>query len=398
MIAYNLQWLHALRVQELAAQWHKKNLLTDAQHQLVEQHYPVGFYSPNVFIRIGLGFFCCVLLGAFQSFVWVLVGISSEWSSVVSVMGGFNLFLGAGCLLALEFVIKNRHHYASGIDDILLYSGMGQCIAGLLLFISDRDDPLPFFCIAFPFLATGAVRYLDRLLTILAYGCLFTIIMLVVNKIPSMALYLLPLTGILFSIAVYMLVKKNQAKTAWQPWAGNLQVLEVLSLITLYLSGNYLMIQEGADELFGMPQVPLAWFFWGFTFLMPLGFIYVGLRNKDRILLWMGLGCVSFAVFTFRTYFHVMPLPTASTLAGAFLFAIAYFSIQYLKKGKVTFTYAPDEAHKPFFAEAEALAVAQTFGHTTQTPQNDLSFGGGQFGGGQFGGGQFGGGGAGGDY
>lgn len=167
-----------------------------------------------------------------------------------------------------------------------------------------------------------------------------------------------------------------------------LQVVEILSLITLYVSGNYLVIQESADMLFGLPQVPLAWFFWGFTFLMPVGFVYVGLRNKDRILLWMGLGCLGLAVFTFRTYFHVMPLPMASTLAGTFLFAIAYFSIQYLKKGKVTFTYSAEDAQKPFFMEAEGLVVAQTFGHSTQTPDNNLNFGGGKFGGG----------GAGGDY
>ncbi len=388
MIAYNRQWLNALLVQKSAESWHKKSLLTDAQHQQIQEQYPVGFYSPNVFIRIGLGFFCYILLGACQSFFWVMAGIATDWNDMLPVMGTVCLLLGAGTLLALEYLIRTRHHYASGIDDVLLYAGIGQVIAGMLLFIANTDKPLPFFCLAFPFLAAGAIRYLDRLLTFLAYSCLLFIILLIVNEIPEMALYLLPFTGILFSAAAHWFAKKNQQRTDWQPWAGNLQVVEVLSLITLYLSGNYWMIQQSAEELFGFAQVPLAWFFWAFTFAMPVGFVFMGLRTKDRVLLWMGLGCLAFAVFTFRSYFHVLPLPTAATIAGALLFAVAYFSIQYLKKGKVLFTYAPDDTGKPLFVEAETLIIAQTFGNTSQTPENDLSFGGGKFGGG----------GAGGDY
>ncbi len=389
MIAYNHQWLYALQIQEAAAHWQKKNLLSADQQQLILQHYPAGFYSPNVFIRIGLGFFCCILLGAFQAFLWVLVGISSNWDSALPAMGILNILLGAGCLLVLEFVIKSRHHYSSGIDDVLLYTGLGQIIGGIFLFLTKVDEPLVFCIVALPFLATGAVRYIDRVLTALAYACLLVIVLLIVNKFPSLALYLLPFTGILFSVGAYAAAKNYQTRESFRLWMGNLQVIEVLSLITLYISGNYLIIQQGAEEMFGLAQVPLSWFFWVFTFGMPLGFIYVGLRNKDRILLWMGLGCVAFAVFTFRTYFHVMPLPMAATFAGAFLFAIAYFSIQFLKKGKVAFTYTAEDAQKPFFMESEALVVAQTFGHTT-SPASDANL--------QFGGGQFGGGGAGGDY
>ncbi|MDJ1500066.1 hypothetical protein [Xanthocytophaga agilis] len=385
MLAYNSQWLNNNQIQEQTKNWFKRNLISQEQSLLIQQHYPAGFYTPNAFIRIGLGFFAAILLGAAQSFFWAVVGLASGGDGMFGVMGFLYLLQSVGCFFILESFIKSRHHYASGIDDILLYTTVGEMIAGMCLLAPEMDDPIPYLCIGLPFLVIGAVRYIDRILTVLVYGCLLTIVLLIVNKIPGMALYLLPFTGIGFSLAAYFLVKKYQKLYSLRYWLGNFQIIEILSLITFYLSGNFLFIQESAEELFGLPVVPMGWFFWTFTLSVPLGYMYLGLKNKDRGMLWIGLGCVAFAVFTFRTYFHVMPLPYAASLAGGFLFVLAYVAIQYLKKGIPGFTYEPEDTNKPVFLEAEALVVAQTLGHS-QTPEKDFSFGGGQVGGGGAGG------------
>jgi len=388
MIAYNQQWLDGLMARASALQWHKKSLLNDEQWQLIQDHYPAGFYTPNVFIRIGLGFFCCILIGAMQSFLWMIVLLSSDGNILLPVIGVLTVLLGISCLAGLEFVIRGRHHYASGIDDVLLYAGIGQVLTGIFLVPEGFDTMLPYFVVALPLLVAGAVRYTDRLLTFLAYICLLAIALLVVGEIPELALYLLPLTGILFSVGIYMLVKRYQQQADWRYWSGNLHILEVMSLITFYTSGNYWVVQQGAESFFELSVVPMAWFFWVFTFGVPAVYLYKGLRNKDRVMLWIGLGCVAVAVFTFRAYFQVLPMAKAASIAGAFLFTVAYFSIRYLKRGVAGYSYQPEDTQKPLFVEAETLVIAQTFGSDTQTDEPDLSFGGGKMGGG----------GAGGDY
>jgi hypothetical protein len=58
MIAYSSQWLEALQVRRQAARWHRKNMIGTAQYEAILAAYPVGFYTPNVVVRIGLAIFC----------------------------------------------------------------------------------------------------------------------------------------------------------------------------------------------------------------------------------------------------------------------------------------------------------------------------------------------------
>ena len=124
----------------------------------------------------------------------------------------------------------------------------------------------------------------------------------------------------------------------------------------------------------------MAWFFWTFTFAVPALYIWGGLRQKDRLLLDVGLGCLAAVVLTYRYYFHVLPLAWAAAIGGAVLLAIAYFSIRYLRKNAGAYTYEAG-AEKSLFQEVEVQVIAQTMGGQTTPVQKD-TFGGGQFGGG----------------
>jgi len=385
MIAYNRQWLDALQVRDAAAFWHGKHLLNDEAWQAIRHGYHVGFYSPNVFIRIGLGIFCFILVGG-------VAGLAALAFSVLSLdslpVTGTLLFLFGVCTLAaLEFFVRSRHHHGSGIDDVLLYIGASQLIGGLCLIFSFSEEPLFYCCLALPILVIGAIRYADTLLTALAYCCLLAIVCLIANEINFLMPQVLPFLGILFSGAAYWLARTQKQKMSWRFWSANLRVVETMSLILLYLSGNFWTLQYVGEELSGLYSISFPWFFWAFTFAIPALYVWFGLRRKDRLLLGVGLGCVAMAVFTFRYFFHLMPLAGASTLSGAFLFALAYLCIRRLKKGGLPFTYNAEDAEKPMFSDAEALLAAQAFGAKTE-PADGISFGGGKFGGG----------GAGGDY
>lgn len=378
MIAYDRTELDALRIRDTAREWHRQGLLSEEKWQAVSAHYPVRFYSPNVFVRIGLAVFTVVLLLAAAGLYGLVVDAHSIEEVALSCF-----FFGIVLLSALEiWAIRSARHFGSGIDDMLLYFTTTALLTSVFLLMPRDSQPLTYACATLPVLLTGSIRYLDRLLAAAAFVCLLLIVVLIANEAPRLALYLLPFAGMLVSGAIYWFARQGQRRYTWCHWHGSLLVLELLALVIFYASGNYWVVQQIGSGWLQLEHVPLPQVFWAFTFATPMAYIYLGLRQKDRLLLDVGLGCVAIAVFTFRYYFHVMPLAWAAVIGGAMLFALAYFSIRYLKKSAGGFTYEPD-ADKALLQEIEQQLIAQNLAsQPTPATDNPEPFGGGRFGGG----------------
>ena len=376
MIAYNRTWLDAFKIKEKAKEWLKKGLITEGVSKSIEEKYPEDFYSPNVFIRIGLFLFGSILILAIAAFIALLFGLDSTTGFAIIC-----LFLGILCFVALENIVKK--HYQSGLDDVFLYAGLWFIVGGLAYMMFKFDDLLPLLCLAFPFLLFASIRYIDRLLTAMTFCCLGLIIILFFQRIaPSVALYILPFIGMIYSSIAYFWTIKNKDKYDLRHWSGNMDILEAVALIAFYASGNYYVLQQAGLAYFGIETVAMDWLFWIFTFVVPLAYIYSGLMRKDRWMLNIGLVCVAASILSYRYYFHVLSLEVAAILGGAVLLAIAYFSIKYLNKNKTSYIYEQDEDNKSLFANSEALIIAQSFGHQTPTADDKPIFGGGDFGGG----------------
>jgi O-antigen/teichoic acid export membrane protein len=133
----------------------------------------------------------------------------------------------------------------------------------------------------------------------------------------------------------------------------------------------------------------MAWLFWILTVATPLFYIYRGVRKKDHLFIWTGLGLVAAAIFTIRYYYHLIPVEWALISGGIVMIAIAYGLIRYLKTPRHGFT--SQEASSKNLLEnlhLESLVIAETFGgpSTVKAPSNDFQFGGGSGGGGGAGG------------
>ncbi|MBK9338956.1 MAG: hypothetical protein IPM98_21425 [Lewinellaceae bacterium] len=378
MIPYNRIWLDALLTRDAALDWHRQGLFSDEKWQVVQARHVVHFYSPNVFVRIGLAIFTLILLLAGVG----LGGLILDADSVE----GFALlcfFYGLILLAALEmWAIGSARHFGSGVDDMLLYFGTSMLLGSVYLLLPYNTGVLTYACLTLPFLVAGSIRYLDRLLAAAAFVCLLVVVLLAARETPRLALYILPFAGMLTAAGTYFFAQYGQRRYDWRYWHGVLVVLELLALVFFYVSGNYWVVQQAGAAWFQLEQVPLAWFFWAFTFAVPVAYIFWGLRQKDRLLLDVGLACVAVAVFTFRAYFHVMPLAWAAVIGGVLLFATAYLSIRYLKKSGGAYTYDA-AADQSLLQEIEQQLLAQHLAHQqSQTPTLGDSFGGGQFGGG----------------
>ena len=376
LIAYNTNDLNALLITEKAQIWHNRGWLSPELWTEIKANYTINFYSPNIFMRMGGFVFSLILMTAvFALLILFMGGIGDKSLSILAVL------VGAVSMAILEFIIKSKH-YKSGIDEALLYGGLSFIIGGLTEILHLNPTELPFYCLFLPCLSMAAIRYIDNALTIVAFIFLLVIVILTTFKFPSIAPLILSFVVMLFSVIIYLMAIKMQQNKALIYWHTHLNTLEALALITFYASGNYFILQQANATYFNNPIVAMPYVFWFFTFSIPVLYIYKGLKDKNRLLLSIGLLAIAAGVSTFRYYFHIMPLEIAAIIGGVVLLSIAYFSIKYLKNNKTPFTYDEAEGDKPFYQHAESLIIAQTFGHQhTQEGEKPL-FGGGDFGGG----------------
>ena len=112
--------------------------------------------------------------------------------------------------------------------------------------------------------------------------------------------------------------------------------------------------------------------------------MFYGLKQKDKVLLWMGLLLVALSALTFKYYFSLGHPEISLTIAGIVMISIAYLSIRYLKTDKHHITFKEEIDEDNFLKlNAEALVMVQSFTQPiTITNTSAEDFGGGGFGGG----------------
>jgi hypothetical protein len=385
--AYPLAWPQNTAMRQAASRWQKQGFITPGQHAAIDAAYPIDYYRPNVFVRIGLFIFTC--LGAAASAG--VVALFSQGSVV-----GVCLVCGAGAFFVLEQAIKSSRHYHSGFDNALLYSGLlavavllGYAYAQLLpgTVLDDFSPASPrLTLLLLPLLAlllAAGWRYADQLVAALAY---LTYLTLVANLLLQLSLgrVLLPFAVMLASAAAYLLCRRllehTKVRYYYKP---ALTVVRVLAIVTFYLGGNYLVVREGNAALNNLPesiQIPFAPLFYLTTVAIPLLYIVLGLRRHNRLLLLVGLFVVGFSLYTYRHYRSLLPPEIAATLAGVALIVFAVWALRYLRRPRHGLSSAAEEHAPPHF-NLESLIVAQTAEVPThQAPA--FEFGGGESGGG----------------
>ena len=387
MIAYNSVSLDNKLVQEQAAEALAKNCITAEDNTRIRAAYPVDFYSPNIYIRIGLIILCAIIV-TFS--VGLLYLITSPGSSDTGV-GILWIFCGFICYGVLEAMIYGKKHFRSGVDDALLWMAGTLILAGISL-ANYRIAALSLFLLAFVLAFYFTLRFADRLMALVAYGALLACLFKMMTALGGLGNQLLPFLIMAVSVAVYFLAASLSANPKLRHYHAGTILIKAASLLSFYLAGNYFVVRELSVALLDLPlqpgqSLPLGWLFWILTIVTPFAYIYQGIRKKDAVFLWVGLALVAAAVFTIRSYYHVLPIEWALVLGGILLIAVSYALIKYLRIPRNGFTgELSDDRHLLQNLHVESLIIAETLSTTAPTPSNDFRFGGGSGGGGGAGG------------
>lgn len=395
MIIYNKKWLSNLIIQDQIAIAHNQGDINAEELKKIKEKYPVGFYSPNIFLRVGIFLLTLIILcfsmGLISLVAYDLKLLDSPY---------YYFFLGLINYTVLEYMVRVKHHYRSGADDALMWVAAGLFLTAYIflmdqIFLSKPDHPAALFMYSFSFLLATyfALRFSDLLMAITAVLALAAFIFYAWLAIEFYAFDTLPFLMMSLSAVIYYTTKQLAASKKYPFYNNSITAVTIVSLLLFYLSGNFFIVRELGAEISNQPlqeaqPVPFAWFFWAWTFIIPVLYIGFGLKKKDVIQLRVGLVLIAAAAFTLKNYYDIMPSELLMLGAGTVLVAIAWSTIKYLKTPKKGFTSAEiDDGNALDSIQIESLIVGETF----SGPQPGAT-------GHQMGGGNFGGGGASGNF
>ena len=381
MIAYNKTWLANLRMQQQVKYNVERGNISDAEFKMIAEKYPVGFYTPNVFVRVGLFILTCIIV----LFADGLLSLMAAGGNIADT-GGWAIFLGLLSYGALELMVNAKYHFRSGVDDALLFTAGCAFIGGFAMLLyknNETSDLLVLAVLIFLLTLYFTIRFADMLAAAVCCSSFLWAVFLCWIRIGGLSA--VPFVIMLVSGAIYWAARKYGSKKDLVNYSDCLGIVQVLSLVALYAAGNYYVIATLSAEMMNQ-KGPVAFgaFFWAWTILMPFVYIGLGIKQKNAILLRTGLALVTAAVLTFRNYYHLLPVDVMLTIAGVALLGLVYAIMRYLKTPKHGFTCAePDTVNTLDHLKIESLIVAETFAHAPAAPANDgVKFGGGDFGGG----------------
>ena len=382
MIAYNIEWLDNLLLHDELEAASVENDINDEEKRTALKAYPVGFYTPNFFIRIGLAILTIIIV----AFSFGLVSLLVLSNANEKTFGAISIFFGVFCYGILELMVQQKSHYHSGVDDALLCMA-GICFIGGINLIGDisiSSNCLLIFLLAFYLLC----RFANALMAIVSVGAFLLLVFFTYIKFGYVAKATAPFLLLLLAAGIYFFAKYLSNKIACRLYKRALVFVEITALLCGYAAINYFVVNQTANSMFGFTikaRQPLAFafLFWSLTILLPLVYIFRGVQKKDAVILRVGLILIAAIVFTIRNYYTFLPSEMMLFICGAIMLIVSFGLIRYLEPPKFGFTSAVlANTNNIGNINIEALIIAETFSGTQQPTSNDTNFGGGSFGGG----------------
>jgi hypothetical protein len=389
MIVHDKNLLDNLGLLEEAVLLESGGFINKEQYNLIKKELPSFKIHRNILVRIGF-FLLGSLLYLSICGVISLLGFSGSSNDDFIYIGCY-LFAVIG--FAGSEILAQNNYYRHGLDDTFILGSILN--AGFAIGISTEGDNFSAVAITVALVSLMMyLRYLHLLSALVFYLAFASLLGYIIFEYLEAGQAILPFFMMLFTAVTYYLCSNLIKKLKDFYYYNGIFLIKNTALVLFYLSGNYFIVREFSaslsEEYYEVsPEIPFSWFFWCFTFLVPAAYLFYALKNKDKILLWIVILTLGFSIFTFRNYFHVLPVEAALTLGGLILFAIAYFSIKKIKNNESGITFKPDRINNAdSILNAEALIIASTFGMKTeaQTPDSPMKFGDGGFSGGGSGG------------
>ncbi|PWA05883.1 hypothetical protein [Flavobacterium psychrotolerans] len=383
MIAYDKTLLDNTYLVEEANNLKKSGFIDSAQCKTITDNLPTLNSQNNLLIRFGLFLLGCLLYSSICGMI-SLFAISFGQDTYKILIYCFS-FIG---IAGLEFMSRQNKQLGYGLDDAFLLGA--QMLFFVAIGISTNENYLAVFITIAIVSTISYLRYLHLSSALLACIGITGSVAYLMFELGTLGKSILPFVMIVFSVLLYFLSEKALPRLKFPYYSKGIQLANGFSLILFYLSGNYLVVRELSilllnNSIPATQEIPFAYFFYTFSFIIPVFYLIYSLYIKEKQMLWIGFLALGFSIYTIRYYYHILPVEVALTVGGLILFAFAYFSIQRIKHKENEITFLPDRfSNSNSLFNTELLMVTAQFGikPEVETETSPMEFGGGGYSGG----------------
>lgn len=386
MLIYNKIYLDNLRFLRKASEWYDSGLIKKEEYVELKKHYRSPYKSYHLLARLGLfiitpvGLLCMVGMAnliLMQARVY-------DHQTIQYFLWGTLFYIFA------EASIKRMEFYQTGVRGALLYSAVCALCWGIISLVSSApfycNDRLIYFSCMLPIIVLAAVRFADSILFVCGFACALCIDALLILKMGTIGKMLLPFESMAFSCLFYYLAGRLKSNYKLHYYKNCITLVETAGIITFYLSGSYAVVRMLTEKLLGVgidpgSDIRLAFFFYAFTILIPLMYIWLGLKQKNHVFFWAGILLEAGGILGIRYYHALMPPEYALTLGGTVITLLSYFSIRYLRVSRYGITFKIYKSNDTLKNITNIVSSEVGSGHHTPKTGN-VDFGGGNFGGG----------------
>lgn len=379
MQAYNKIDIENYFLAEEAKKLYKKKFLSKAQLSDVSSQLIQLKSNANIFFRIGFFLLGNFLFSSIISAIAVILLqlISNDYQIIF-------FFYAIVAYICLELLVKIKF-FRHGLDDAFIIASQVSFFIGIGILL---EVVFPVF-LAMLFLGVFfAIRFINTISSLIAFTGLVGIFFNGIVEYNFLPKQYLPFIGLLLAILAYFLVISLAKKPKLYAYFKTFETLKIVSLFLGYLSMNYYVVRELTQSLMEIEvtnnsDIPFAVVFYVFTFLIPLFYLFFGIRWRDKMVLYLGILTLFLGFSSIRYYYHFFPIEYVMVVSGILLFGMAYLIIQKLKNKTVGVTFQPDrDADNSIFFNAQAVMTLANASTPTPTHSSSMEFGGGGFSGG----------------
>lgn len=359
IIAYNTEEVAKKNTLSTVKSWYKAGWVKEQQWSEIKAQYQNNLYTPSVLMRLFLFFVTCLGTSTISVMLTFMFGLHSGGDTGIRIM---LIVVGIALLFFTEYtMIKENRHFKSGVTEAGYYVGLNFLYFGLLGF--EYNNGGIYAVVAVFFFSFAALRYLDLLSVVGAMLSFLYLLFLVFEPIIT----IFPFIVMLVFSGLYYVSKQLEPKATALFWKDHFQLFNAVALLLVYLGGNYFVVREMSQEMMGLflaegEDIPFAFLFYAFTFLIPMGYLSWGILKKDMLFIRVSLLTLTLSVITIKYYYSLGHPEVTVTLAGAVMILIALLILNYLKTIKNGFTREQLLSSKWDDSDLTAYIASQTLG------------------------------------
>ena len=376
MIIYKKATLENIFIKSQSEKAFAAGYIDNECHERIKAEHPSDLYSPNTFVAIGLGLLTLLI-------VFATMGLFFLVTSGFHFGSGAFLMMGIACYIGLEIMCSTKKHKNSGVDTVLMLATASFVGFGFSIMLPSNQSDLLLSLILLIISLWFGYRFVNVIGGAVAFICLLIFIFNLYNSLGEFTIFSFPFVLIAVAALIYFIASKQTSRESYfvhYPVFGGIKIVAVFAF---YLSGNYYVVDSMIHENYLLNEqsvLSAGWFFWGWTFALPILYLVAGIKRKDILLIRAGILLIVAAILTFRNYYSIISAEAAMIIGGLILVPMSYWLMRFLRGGKHGFEYNPDAATESKYADAEAFALSQVLAQQP-APLQETNFGGGSFGG-----------------